>query len=375
MELQAFINEQKGLWETLNTTLLGHKNDIDKVRQAFETFEAERKALKTEMDQLATKFNRPGAGGAAKGDDNVQTKAFLDYARKGIETPELKALQTDDDASGGYRVPINTSNRLIEELQRLDPVMAKAQKETISQGDTIEIDVDPDELTIQHTTERGARSETGTPTMAKETITAHEMYAMPKVTQKMLDDSAFNVEAWLQRKLVRAYEKQLAYDLVLGTGVNQAFGFTTDTRVSHYASTDATHVTIAGLKAQYFALHPTYRARADWMMNSVTMAYLYGLEDGSSRPLIVPDLTQGFGFRLLGRPIVEFPNLPDPGAGVDAVYFGDLGEAYTVLMRQNQTMLRDPYTAKPWILFYTTWRIGGKMVHPSAINKQRCEVS
>jgi HK97 family phage major capsid protein len=110
-------------------------------------------------------------------------------------------------------------------------------------------------------------------------------------------------------------------------------------------------------------------------MNSTSMAYLYGLEDGVSRPLMQPDLTAGFGFRMMGRPIVDFVDLPDPGAGTFPVYFGDLAQAYTVLMRKSMTLLRDPYSSWPWVLFKVSWRVGGKTVFPEAMNRQECAVS
>ena len=375
MTLEQFAQEQKGLWDAMGQKIGDHRKDIDKVLKGFEDFKAESQALKASIEGIETKLNRPDAGGNSQAKPDAQKQAFDSYFRKGLETVELKALATDDNTTGGYRIPANVSSRIIEDKVVLSPILDHCTVETIGQGNYLDVDVDSSQPTINNTTERTTPVETTTPNMGVVRIFAETYDAYPKATQQQLDDSGFDVESWLMGKLPRAFSKKIATDMVLGTGVNKCHGFTTDTNVVHKASTDATHVTIAGCKAQYFGLNADYRKNAIWAMNSVSLAYLYGLEDSTTRPLIQPDLKEDFDFRLMGKGIVEFPDLTDPGAGLDPIYFGDFREFYTAVMRKEMTVLRDPYSSKPWVLFWCVMRIGGRVVHAEAVNKQRCEAS
>ena len=394
MELEQFATEQKKLFDSMGQELTRTRAGFDEAKAALETFRAEQAQMRQEMtgrlDQVETRLATPAAGGGSKdaGPLVEYGKAWRGWATKGRRIPdnlitavaqtlglEGKALVVGDDTTGGYAAPHTVSNEVIANLIRYAPIRSLARVITIAQGDRWEGTQRVGRFTVSRKAEVGTVSVTGTPTFAPLIIPTHEYYAEPSASQKMLDDANFNVEAWISEWLAEDFADTAAADYVGGDGVQEPEGVTQNADIAHVASGNATLITLAGMVRLHMAIHPSYRARGTYAMNSNTLTNLYLLSNGVSQPYLLPDLRTANGFQFLGRPIVEFPELPDEGAGTFPVYFGDWNAGYYIVDRTDMQMLRDPYSSKPYVLFYTTWRTGGRVAKAEAIQKLECAVS
>lgn len=307
--------------------------------------------------------------------------AFDKFMRKGEERfgpDELKALSVGSDADGGYVVHPDMSGRIVAKVFETSPMRAYASVQTIS-TDALEGLFDLNEAAAGWVEETESRAETNTPEIGKWRIPVHELYAKPHATQKLLDDAEINMEAWLASKVADKFARTEANAFVNGSGVGQPRGFLTyadgttlpgtieqfDTGVNGaFAAApnggDVLIDALYGLKAQY-------RANATWFMNRATTKLTRKLKDSDGAYLWSPGIAAGQPASLLGYPVAAFEDMPDPATGSLSIAVGDMREAYQIVDRIGIRVLRDPYSSKPYVQFYTTKRVGGDVVNFEAI--------
>mgnify|MGYP001581747064 CR=1 FL=1 len=339
-------------------------------------------SLKGKMDEL-DKFHRtpvndlPYAtgevGDADKGAKPGSTKAYQAFLRKGVDqlSPvEHKTLAMDSDTSGGVFMPVNKSSQIIELLTVISPIRELASVETIGQGDSFEV---PKEGSTAFTSgwvsERGSRTATTTGTFAMEKVPVHEGYAAPRISQKTLDDAAFDIEGWINRKLTERFAVDEGTAFVSGTGVGQPQGLLTISGVTAVNSGSATLIKADGMINLFYGLPDAYARNATWLMRRATVGAVAILKDGVGNYLWRPGLEAGTPNTILNAPYRECPDMPAVAASVYPVIFGDIKRAYLVVDRQDMVVLRDPYSAKPLVEFYTTRRVGGQPVLTEAYQK------
>lgn len=238
--------------------------------------------------------------------------------------------------------------------------------------------------------ETGTRSETNVGEIGKYEIFAHEMYAMPVATQKLLEDSAFNLENWLVSRLARRFGRLENTAFVGGNGVGQPRGFTT------YATDSAGDSTRTWGKIQYvpsgasgaftssnpadalydlvFALKADYLPNASWLMARSTLALIAKFKSGMGDYLLNPRMSAGTPFSLLGYPVVLAEDMPTIASNSLSIAFGDF-RGYTIADRVGISVLRDPYTTKGLVKLYSRKRTGGGVVDFDAIKLMKFAAS
>jgi HK97 family phage major capsid protein len=320
-----------------------------------------------------------GSFGAADMDD--YKTAFDTFLRKGEELmgpDERKALSVGTDPDGGYVVNPDLSGRIVMKVFETSPMRAYASIQVIS-SDALEGLFDLNEASSGWVGETDSRAETNTPQLGKWRIPAHELYAKPKATQKLLDDASINMEAWLASKVAEKFARDEANAFVVGNGVNKPRGFLTfpsgttlpgtierfDTGVNgaFAAAPNGGDVLINAL----YGLKQQYRANATWFMNRATLKLTRKLKDSDGAYLWSPGIAAGQPASLLGYPVASFEDMPDPATDSLSIAVGDMREAYQIVDRLGIRTLRDPYSAKPYVEFYTTKRVGGDVVNFEAI--------
>ncbi len=314
----------------------------------------------------------------------LYTKHFGSYLRKGSEAfhkkmrldkLETKLLSVDRDPGGGYWVKPEMSSRIVTIVFETSPIRQFAAVESIG-SDSLELIADENQVGFGWVAEQEARPETTTPDIAKRVIHAHEMYAEPRATQKLLDDAGFNVEGWLANKIGDRFSRAEATAFVAGTGVGQPRGFityptgTSTGQIEQINSGAAGALTADGLMDLVYSLKSPYLRNSRFMMARLTIRDVRKLKDGEGRYLWEPILKVGQPASLLGYPLHQADDMPAVSAGLEAIAFGDFRAAYTIVDRMGIRTLRDPYTAKPNIKFYTTRRVGGDVVNFEAIKLQ-----
>ena len=321
--------------------------------------------------------------------DRVTKAAFEKYLRKGeqrlnahereaLETYQ-KALSVDSDPDGGFVVTPDTSGRISTIIQETSPVRQVAAQQSIG-TDALEGLFDGDQAVVGWVAERGARNETATPQLGTWRIPTHEIYAAPRATQKLLDDANINAEAWLAQKVAERFARTENTAFVLGTGAGQPRGFMTYPAGVNRGQIEQLASGVAGagflpenLITVVYSIKPAYRAGAVWAMNRNSVMEIRQLRDniggaGTGQFLWQPGLQAGQPQTLLAYPIVEMEDMVNSAATpVTPVAFGNFRAAYQIVDRIGIRVLRDPYTAKPYVEFYTTKRVGGDVINFEAL--------
>lgn len=349
--------------------------------------------LKKEIDRVEAKANLQGivggAGSKLNPDKVAYKQAFLDrFVRKGEDSADLKALQAKawsvgTAADGGYALPEEIDRSIDKLLRDISPIRELATVVTVGTSDYKKL-VNVNGIASGWVGETAARPATNTSQLAEVAPPMGEIYANPQVTQQALDDLFFDVEGELQAQLVEEIALQEGAAFVTGNGTNKPKGFlayaTAATADSSRAFGTLEHVATgvsgdfaASNKADAFyslaaALKRGYREGAKWMMNKAVMFEVLRFKDSQGQYLWQPYLQDsGIGIRLLGWEVVESEDMPAKAAASLSIAFGNFKRGYTIVDRIGMRMLRDPYTNKPYVGFYTTKRVGGAVVNSEAI--------
>lgn len=349
-------------------------------------------SLLEKVEKIETAMNRARS---TDGKDNEERqleakKAANQFLKKGIVTPEgtkaihdslpdeYKALSVDSDPDGGYLVRPEISNDIQKKIFESSPIRQLASTITIG-TDVFEEPADWDEAEASWVGEQQSRLETGTPQLKMLRINVHEMQAMPKASQKLLDDASVNMEAWLADHVEGKFARKEATAFVSGNGVGQPRGIlsyasgTDYNQIEQVASGTSGAVTADGLISLQDALFEEFQANATFLMKRATRTAVRKLKDANDRYLFSLDggLNDSVRMSLLGRPIALANDMPAIAVDALAIAYGDFRRAYLVIDRIGIRVLRDPYTAKPFVLFYTTKRVGGAMRHFQALKLQK----
>jgi len=229
--------------------------------------------------------------------------------------------------------------------------------------------------------ETDLRTETASPTLAELQFPTMELYAMPAATSQLLDDAAVDIDAWIASEVEQAFAEQESAAFVNGDGVNKPSGFLTGPSVAEaswswgnlgYVNTGADGSFATGEESDVlvdtiYALKAGYRQNASWVMNRSTQAEVRKLKDADGNYLWQPPAIAGQPANLMGFPVVEAEDMPDIASDATAISFGDFQRGYLIVDRAGIRVLRDPYSAKPYVLFYTTKRVGGGVQDYDAI--------
>jgi HK97 family phage major capsid protein len=317
----------------------------------------------------------------AKGMDAYREAADR-YMKKGMDAlsqDERKALSVGFDPSGGYVVTPDMSGRIVTKVDETSPMRAFASIQTIS-TDALEGLFDLERAAAVWVGETAARNQTATPNLGKWRIPVHELAAMPAATQKLLDDASLNMEAWLADKVALEFSLAENAAFVGGDGVDKPRGFLTYSAGTTLPGTIEDFRTGANgafaaapsggdvLIDALYGLKAPYRANATWFMNRATTKLTRKLKDNDGAYLWSPGIAAGQPATLLGYPVAAFEDMPNPTTtGAKAIAVGDMRAAYQIVDRAGIRVLRDPFTAKPFVLFYTTKRTGGDVVNFEAI--------
>ncbi|QPJ61461.1 MAG: phage major capsid protein [Candidatus Nitronauta litoralis] len=339
--------------------------------------------IKSRLENLETRMSRPALEvnqSAGDSESNERKQAMLSYLRFGeraLSPDEIKLLSVDSDPQGGYWVSPEMSHQIVERVFETSPMRNVATVETIS-TDALEIPEDIGEAGVGWTGETGVRNETSTPTIGVRRIPVHEMYAMPKATQQLLDDARVNVEEWLARKTALKMGNTENTAFINGDGVDKPRGIltypggtTNPGEIEQINSGHASQITADGLRTMVYALKTPFIRNASWLMARSTIEAIAKLKDAGGDYLWEPGLKAGEPQSLLGHPIERMEDLPAVAANSLSIAFGDWKQAYTIVDRAGVRVLRDPFSAKPFVLFYTTKQTGGDVTNFEALVLQK----
>lgn len=378
--------DRRGAAKILNELQTNFQAFKDRQETRIETIEAS-------IDDMAASLaaSRVGAGGPVK-EDRKALNAFGNFAKTGLpdamrELLPRNAMTTDDDPKGGYLVPQEVGKTIIQRQLDLSP-MRRLSTVIQTKSSDFEQLMNAGGSTAEWVGEKQARPETTSPQLLALTYPAHEIYANPSVSQKLLDDSDFDVAAFVTQTLAEDFDQKEGASFISGNGVLKPRGFmayptpvtTTDATRAFgtlqyvpsgvaAALSDTTHNGGDALTDLVYSLRAPYRRNATWLMNSKTAGVVRKLKtsDDLKQYLWTNSIAAGQPPTLLGYPVEFDENMPDIGAGEFPIAFGDFKKGYLITDRIGMRILRDPYTNKPYVMFYCTKRVGGGLLDSNAI--------
>jgi HK97 family phage major capsid protein len=330
------------------------------------------------VDDLALKAARPQLGAPAqRSTSSLQHKAAFDaYVRKGdaasLRDIESKALSAGTDADGGYLVPDELERSVNRGVRNVSPIRAIAGIRQVSSS----VYKKPFSITGAEAgwiAETAARPETDSPTLAELSFPTMELYAMPAATSALLDDSAVDINEWIAEEVRDSFAQQEGTAFVTGNGTAKPKGFLDYTKVAQGSwSWGNIGFILTGADGAFPASDPGdklidlvysvksgYRANGTFVFNRATQAAVRKMKDGEGNYLWQPAAKAGDASTLMGFPVAESEDMPNMAADSYSVAFGDFRRGYLIVDRVGIRILRDPYSAKPYVLFYTTKRVGG----------------
>lgn len=339
-------------------------------------------------------------GGAGQGSDPdvaEHTKAFNRFFRRGVDNGlsdlEIKAkLTTQSDPDGGFLVPEETESGIDRVLGVSSAIRSASRVVNIS-TDTYKKLVGVGGATSGWVGEEDSRPGTGSPKLREIAINTGELYANPTATQKMLDDGAIDIAAWLADEVGIEFAEQEGLAFATGDGINKPRGiFAYDKVANDSYEWGKTGFTVSGKSDGFkapttsaspadalidltFALKQGYRNGASWLMSDATVGTIRKFKDADGRYIWAPPSGDSSVSTILQKPVVTDDNIPSIGAGKFPIAFGNFQRAYLVVDRVGIRVLRDPFTNKPNVSFYTTKRVGGGIVNFEALKLLKISAS
>ncbi|WP_449045544.1 phage major capsid protein [Paracoccus versutus] len=367
----------------LGAEMLGFVQELKAFRSEIQNrLEAQEERM-TMLDRKT--ISRTRAPLSAEADQGApHQKAFDAYIRHGDDGAlrglplEGKAMTTGSD--GGFLAAPTVAMQVREALNVTASLRRVANVVAVESA-SYEVLVDMGDIAHGWATEATAQAETGTPTVQRVVIPVHELSAMPKASQRLLDDAAFDVETWLAGRIAEKFAHAEAMAFIGGDGVNKPRGILTHAKAPNGTATNVQIGTIpSGGNGDFAATNPAnalidlvyalgaqYRANASFVMNSKTAAAVRKMRDADGRFLWADSLAMGQPAQLLGYPVLVCEDMPDIAQGSHSIAFGDFRSAYTIVERPDLRVLRDPFSAKPHVLFYATKRVGGGVTDARAV--------
>ncbi|MGQ7792923.1 phage major capsid protein [Faunimonas sp. B44] len=344
---------------------------------------------KRALDRLTLKSRRPELGLEGRAPEISEHKtAFEAYVRhgeaSGLKRIETKAMSAGSDPDGGYLVPDETEREIGRRLAVLSPIRSIAAVRQVSSG----VYRKPFAVSgpaVGWVGETAARPQTASPTLVELQYPVMELYAMPAATASLLDDAAVDLDQWIAGEVEAAFAEQESAAFVAGDGDSKPRGFLDYTMVAEsawawdkigylatgasgaFAAEDASDVLIDAI----YALKAGYRQNAHWVMNRRTQAAIRKLKDADGNYLWQPPANAAGRATIMNFPVAEAEDMPDIAANAFAIAFGDFARGYLIVDRIGVRVLRDPYSQKPYVLFYTTKRVGGGVQDFDAIKLVR----
>ncbi|KRB01366.1 capsid protein [Devosia sp. Root685] len=382
-DVAALFNEFSAAFEEFKRTNDQRLKDIEKrgtadglIEGKLERLNAVLDGQKAALDRASAERARPALEGKSVVPNGEYKEAFSAYVKRGEE----KALQIGVGADGGYVVPSEVETEITRLMTGISPIRAIAGVRQVSAA------VYKRPITVSGPQtgwvgETASRPTTSSQTLAELSYPTTELYAMPAATTAFLDDAAVDVGQWIADEVNAAFAAQETTAFVNGDGTNKPKGFLASTTVAEsswswgslgYIATGTSGALPASNPSDVlidlvYALKAGYRQNANWVMNRKTQGALRKLKDSDGNYLWQPSATADGRASFMGFPLVEAEDMPNIGANSLSVAFGDFRRGYLIVDRQGVNVLRDPYSSKPYVLFYTTKRVGGGVADFDAI--------
>ncbi len=380
-ETPALTGEGAPLVQEVKQAMAGFVGEFRGLRAEVKTKLQQTEERLTMLDRKSTIAARPHLAASIE-DGAPHQKAFDAYVRSGDDgglrglEMEAKSLSSAVNSDGGYLVDPQTAEIIKSVLKSTASIRSIASVVNV-EANSFDVLIDHTDVGAGWADETSAASETSTPSIDRISIALHELSALPKASQRLLDDSAFDVEGWLAGRIADKFARAEAAAFISGDGADKPKGVLDHAKVDNDVWTwgNLGYVPTGidgGVEADsivdvVYALGAQYRVNGTFVMNSKTAGLIRKLKDSDGRFLWSDGLAAGEPARLMGYPVLIAEDMPDAASDSFSIAFGDFQAGYTIAERPDLRVLRDPFSAKPHVLFYATKRVGGDVSDFAAI--------
>lgn len=332
-----------------------------------------------ELDIMKAANKRPAVEGFKSfyNEDHGYQKAFCNYLRSGIvsdlESMQHKSLSSQQcDRDGGYLITSKMNDSIFQFTDEESPMRKLSTVVTIS-GDALELIEDKTEELCGWTEDMNSILERDSVSSisSKKIIPVHELYAQPKATQKMLDDPRVDVEKWLSDRLAYAFNSSENKAFLYGDGLTKPRGILTyadgENKIERISTNEPGKITADSLINLFFSLKSKYTNNAKFLLSREALQEIRLLKNTNGQYIWQAGLSEGIAPNILGAEFLVSSEMPSVSSGKTPIAFGDFKQGYQIVDRQGIKILRDPYTLKPFVKFYSTKRLGGDVVDYNAI--------
>lgn len=382
------INEVNSQLNTIRESIDG------KIKDSVQSAKAEIDIRLSDLDaKYETLYRNSQRFGSGKSDEEIQREQAFASLGKFIRSDvgsrvKLNTIQREDptppvtgnigtNSQGGYAVPFILDREILKKERDLNVMRQLCKVISVSSPDTA-WNIDLGGATSGWVAETDSRTQTDAPTLGRATITWGEVYAMPQATQYLLDDAAFDAEAWYMDSVAEKFADEEESAFLTGNGTKKPKGilgytFTTDADGSRdlgKIQKISGGLTFDSILSVYYALRQVYRRQGNcaWLMNGSTIEALRKIKDEQNRYIWVDNIANGMAGSLLGCPVYESRFMPNASTnGNLCVLFGNFQKAYTIVDRLGLNVIRDPYTVKGQVAFYTSKRVGNVLTDDNAV--------
>ncbi len=380
-ETPALTGDGASLVQEVKQAMAGFVNEFKGLKAEVKTQLQQTEERLTMLDRKSTIAARPHLAASIE-EGAPHQKAFDAYVRSGEDDGlrgleiEAKSLSTAVNSDGGYLVDPQTAEMIKSVLNSTASIRSIASVVNV-EANSFDVLIDHTDVGAGWADENSATAETSTPSIDRISIPLHELSALPKASQRLLDDSAFDVEGWLAGRIADKFARAEAAAFINGDGVDKPKGILTHRTMENGSwGWDSLGYVASGIDGGVdadaivdvvYALGAQYRVNGTFVMNSKTAGLIRKLKDSDGRFLWSDGLAAGEPARLMGYPVLIAEDMPDAATDSYSIAFGDFQSGYTIAERPDLRVLRDPFSAKPHVLFYATKRVGGDVSDFAAI--------
>ncbi len=356
--------------------LLAATAAVEEIRAGFTEYRTGADAtiaeLRATINGLETRMNRPGGGGSGPVEITIERRAFSNFLRLGeqrMDAEEVRALIVGDDTKGGYLAPAEFQAEVIKGIVEISPIRQAVRVGSTSAGSVI-LPKLTGRPTASWVGEDEERDET-TMTYGQLEIPVHELACYIDVSNRLLEDSAINVESEVASEVAQEFALKEGSAFSNGDGAKKPVGLQKVPGIIEVVNGHATNLNADKLISLMYAMPAVYRNNGSWLMNGTTLGLVRTMKDGQGNYIWQPGLQAGQPSTLLGRPVIEDPTMPDIANGTFPIMYGDFSKAYRIYDRVGMSILRDPYTqaTKGLVRFHARRRVGGGPVLIEALRK------
>ncbi|HEY1605614.1 MAG TPA: phage major capsid protein [Allosphingosinicella sp.] len=386
-QIQAAVKEMRDVNDQRLKTIEAKVDplDVEKLNALATTVTELQASLDAQAKQFAAA--RLGGGDVTPFQDPDYSKKFATYFRDGTGEAEIKAAQKTgiraalsegSSANGGYTTPVEWDRTITDALKLVSPIRQEA---AVIQISTVGFSRVYNDRSVGSgwVGETASRPATTTPGLTSLTWAIGEIYANAAASQDLLDDSLIDISAWLTSEIEYEFARQEGIAFLSGDGTNKPNGLLTYVTGGANAATHpfgAITTTASGATGAIttdkvvdlvYSLPTMFQPNAKFFMNRASFGTIMKLKNGQGNYIWQPSFQAGQPSTLMAAPVVELPDMPAVATGNAALLYGDMRRTYLIVDRMGVRTLRDPYTNKPYVQFYTTKRVGGGVNNPQAM--------